>query len=93
MTLDEYIRASPRGEAARLARSLQVHPVMVSQWAANKKALAPARAPQVEQATNGAVRRWDMRPLDWYVIWPELIGAAGAPPVPAVQAVEERNSA
>lgn len=26
---------------------------------------------------------WDLRPDDWYVIWPELVGSEGAPPVPA----------
>lgn len=28
------------------------------------------------------VRRWDLRPDDWHRIWPELIGAEGAPGVP-----------
>ncbi len=27
-------------------------------------------------------RRWHQRPDDWHRIWPELIGADGAPPVP-----------
>lgn len=30
----------------------------------------------------GGKPRWDLRPYDWHRIWPELIGAAGAPPVP-----------
>jgi DNA-binding transcriptional regulator YdaS (Cro superfamily) len=25
------------------------------------------------------VPRWDMRPVDWHVIWPELVGTEGAP--------------
>lgn len=32
-----------------------------------------------------AVRRWELRPDDWYRIWPELIGAEGAPSVPGVK--------
>jgi len=40
-------------------------------------------AVQLEAATDGAVRRWDLRPDDWHRIWPELIGADGAPDVPA----------
>lgn len=28
------------------------------------------------------VRRWDLRPADWHRIWPELIGAEGAPVLP-----------
>jgi DNA-binding transcriptional regulator YdaS (Cro superfamily) len=35
----------------------------------------------IEAHTGGEVRRWDLRPNDWHRIWPELIGAAGAPDV------------
>ncbi len=34
------------------------------------------------EAASG-VRRWEMWPQDWHRIWPELIGADGAPPVDA----------
>ncbi|MDB5975187.1 MAG: hypothetical protein JWR07_1947 [Nevskia sp.] len=33
--------------------------------------------------------RWDLRPNDWYLIWPELIGVEGAPSVPAIVAGEK----
>jgi DNA-binding transcriptional regulator YdaS (Cro superfamily) len=36
----------------------------------------------IERATRLAVRRWDLRPDDWHRIWPELIGADGAPEIP-----------
>lgn len=39
----------------------------------------------IEQATGRRVMRWELRPFDWHRIWPELIGAEGAPPVPAEQ--------
>lgn len=29
-------------------------------------------ASQVEKMTNGAVRRQELRPQDWQLIWPEL---------------------
>lgn len=32
----------------------------------------------LEQATNGQVRRVHLRPQDWHLIWPELIGTEGA---------------
>lgn len=51
-----------------------------------KKALAPASCVAVERESCGAVRRWDMRPDDWHLIWPELVGADGAPAVPAAEA-------
>jgi len=34
---------------------------------------------EVERVMAGAVRRWDLRPDDWHLIWPELIGMDGAP--------------
>lgn len=37
------------------------------------------------------VNPWDLRPLDWHRIWPELIGAEGAPDVP--QPAEVRDAA
>ena len=42
----------------------------------------------IERATDGAVRRWDLRPDDWHRIWPELVGMDGAPPVPEAEARE-----
>ena len=46
------------------------------------KPCGPLLAAGTEAATGGAVMRWDLRPTDWHRIWPELIGADGAPDVP-----------
>lgn len=46
---------------------------------------SPELAVQIERATSQAVRRWDLRPEDWHRIWPELVGADGAPALPAEQ--------
>jgi hypothetical protein len=45
----------------------------------------------VDEASS--VRRWDLRPDDWHRIWPELVGADGAPQVPADQPQEVRDAA
>jgi DNA-binding transcriptional regulator YdaS (Cro superfamily) len=50
------------------------------------KPCAPTLAVSIEQDTNRAVMRWDLRPEDWHRIWPELIGAEGAPPIVALEA-------
>lgn len=50
------------------------------------KRLNPATCVLVETASRGAVRRWDTRPDDWHLIWPELIGVDGAPAVSTEQA-------
>lgn len=83
MELRTYLNQAARGEAARLARAVGVHPVMVSQWACGKKEVPVDRSAPIETATAGAVRRWDLRPHDWHVHWPELVGAKGAPSEPA----------
>lgn len=31
--------------------------------------------PAIERATDGAVTRRDLRPDDWWLIWPELVTA------------------
>jgi DNA-binding transcriptional regulator YdaS (Cro superfamily) len=43
---------------------------------------SPENCVAIEQATEGRVRRWDLRPEDWHRIWPELIGTEGAPALP-----------
>ena len=45
-------------------------------------AIGPALAMRLESASSGSIRRWDLRPDDWHLIWPELVGTEGAPPAP-----------
>lgn len=66
-----------------MALDLGVSGSLVTQWAGGKP-VSEVRCVSIERATDGAVRRWDLRPDDWHRIWPELIGADGAPaPQPA----------
>ena len=81
MDIRTYLEQADRGAAAAIARTLGVHPVMVSQWASGLKGVPLERCVGIEKATAGAVRRWDLRPDDWHRIWPELIGAEGAPQI------------
>lgn len=46
------------------------------------KLLSPATCVLVEKNSDRAVMRWDLRPDDWWRIWPELRGRKGAPAVP-----------
>lgn len=88
MTLREFLDTLPRGGLAALAATLERSTVYVLQLAARQdgREAGPELAVRVEQATAGAVMRWDLRPADWHRIWPELITAEGAPPVPAEEA-------
>lgn len=62
----------------RLARRLGIGQTTVSQWRARGRVPA-GHCAAIEQATDGAVSRWDLRPDDWHRIWPELVGTEGAP--------------
>lgn len=63
------------------ARELEVTPAFVSQLLSGMRPVPIERCVQIEQLTAGAVRRWDLRPQDWWRIWPELVGMNGAPTV------------
>lgn len=80
MHLKTYIQAA-RGNGIALAQALGIPPSYLSQMANADRAVTPERASKIEAATGGAVRRWDVRPTDWHLIWPELVGAEGAPPI------------
>ena len=78
MKLSDYL-AGERGRAARLSRSVGQSSAYLSQMAAGLRPVRPDVAVAIEQATRREVTRWDLRPVDWHRIWPELIGADGAP--------------
>lgn len=70
------------GGQAALAGAVGVKQQHVWNWL-NRKGIVPAdRCAAIEQATGRAVMRWDLRPDDWWKIWPELVGLEGAPAVP-----------
>lgn len=81
MNLREHIQAD-RGRGAELASALGIPPSFLSQIASGHRPASPRLCVQIERMTDGAVRRWDLRPHDWWQIWPELIAAEGAPAVP-----------
>lgn len=69
------------GGISKLAALMGRSPQVVSNWRARGVPLNECAS--LEAASGQVVRRWDMRPDDWHLIWPELIGADGAPAVPA----------
>lgn len=74
-TLDRAIKNC--GGATALALALGVSAQRLSNWVT--RGVPIERCSDVERATCGAVRRWDLRPEDWHRIWPELIETDGAP--------------
>ncbi len=75
MDLKKYIDELERGEAKKLAKSIGVSSSFLSQMASGRSPISPARCVEIEQVTNGAVTRRDLRPDDWNRIWPELASA------------------
>lgn len=88
MDLKSYTDSLPHGGISAFAQTLGISTVYLHQLAARQMAndrpreASPELAVLIERFSNLAVRRWDLRPADWHLIWPELIKAAGAPDVP-----------
>lgn len=82
MKLDQYL--SPKKKAASLARALGINPVLISQWKKGFRPIPIERCVPIERATEGQVMRWDLRPEDWWQIWPELVCHSNAPEVPMI---------
>ena len=92
MLLTDYLKAE-RGRVAIVARRVRLHPAFVSQVANGRRPVPVDRAADFEAASDGQVRRWHMFPDTWHRVWPELIGAEGAPPVPVDEPQEVRDAA
>lgn len=75
MKLTDYLKESQTTQDD-FAERLGVTQGMVGFWVRGKPP-TPARAVQIERATQGAVTRQDLRPDDWRDIWPELAEEAG----------------
>lgn len=72
--------ASACGGLGKLAERLQTSTQTVSNW--RVRGVPVERCAELEAVSNGRAKRWAMRPNDWHLIWPELIGAEEAPAVP-----------
>lgn len=75
MSMNAIERAiSIAGNASRLAKTLGVSVQAVCFWRNGQRSIPAERCPDIERATNGAVRCEDLRPdVDWSVLrGPEL---------------------
>lgn len=79
MNLSDYLKTE-RGKTAELAAALQVSASLVTQWAAGKP-IAAERCPAIESITGGLVTRRDLRPNDWWLVWPEMVTKKHPAPV------------
>lgn len=71
------------GDRRRLAEKVGVNAATLYQALTGKGAgFSPKECVRIERDSEFELRRWDLRPGDWYENWPELIGTDGAPDVP-----------
>ena len=92
MDLHEYLASDGALTVAQLRERIGVKSdAQVRQWQHGYAGRLPGAeyCVAIEKATEGRVRRWDLRPKDWHRIWPELIGTEGAPSVPAEPETQE----
>lgn len=84
MTLRDFLDGLARGGITEFAGKVGVSTVYLAQLAARQdgREPSPELSVRIEHESEGAVRRWHLRPDDWHRIWPELIEADGAPAVP-----------
>ena len=69
--LDKAIAAA--GGVGALATQIEVTQTAVSNWRARGTVIPPVHCAAIERAAGGAVTRRDLRPDDWWRIWPELV--------------------
>lgn len=69
----------------RLAEKAGVNEQTLYQALTGRGGFKPAECVRIEAALENELRRWDLRPNDWHLNWPELIGAEGAPTVTTEQ--------
>lgn len=82
MKLSEYLRPLPKDARVLLADRCGTSFLHLRNIAFSGKSCGYPLAAAIERETGGAVRRWELRPNDWHVVWPELVGAVDAPDVP-----------
>mgnify|MGYP001009187826 CR=1 FL=1 len=71
MDLKTYL--SEYGRQALLAKHLDVSASEVNQWKSGARSVPAPHCPAIEQWSEGAITRRDLRPKDWHRIWPELV--------------------
>lgn len=74
------------GSQTSLAKALGVKPPVVNQWLNLIRPVPPKTCVAIEKVTNGKVRRQDLRPNDFWELWPDLpapvVTPTPTPPIP-----------
>ena len=74
-------------ERRALAHELGASDQYLYQCLTGRKLMRPEEAVRLEKESDGRLMRWDVRRSDWHRIWPELVGAEGAPRISDTESV------
>lgn len=80
MNLRDFLAAGGHGSTGALAKAIGAHAPDVSRWASGARPVPEKSAVAIERHTQGAVTRAELRPDDYWLIWPDL--PAPAQPTP-----------
>jgi DNA-binding transcriptional regulator YdaS (Cro superfamily) len=72
MKLAEYFEAEGRGSASRLADAIGAYTSDVSDWAKGSRPIPVVMCVAIERVTGGSVTRQELRPDDYWLVWPDL---------------------
>ena len=71
MNLSDYCAGKP-GAQKEIAEKVGVSMGFINHVVRGRKSMPVQHCVQIEQLTDGQVSRKDLRPDDWFLIWPEL---------------------
>ena len=80
------------GGQASLATRIGVKQQHVWNWINRGGRVPPERCVDIERVTGSTVTRRDLRPHDWWRIWPELINDEHPAPIPATTTQEPSHA-
>jgi hypothetical protein len=84
MELGQYIKRLSASERASFAVDVGTTLGHLNNVAYKQRIASASLTKQIALRSGREVAEWDSRPGDWHLIWPELVGTEGAPPVPTV---------
>lgn len=86
MHLIDFIKRLKPGERADFAVEVGTTVGHLNNVVYGTRVPSAALARQIAIKTRREVPEWQLRPEDWHLIWPELVGAEGAPAIPTQEA-------
>ena len=72
MNLGQYFSVKPRGEKAKMAKAIKAHHSDFVRWVSGARPIPAKFCILIEKETKYQVSRQELRPFDYWLIWPDL---------------------